>query len=285
MDAPSPLSKLLSSVQAAVTARRVQVPVTPMHSDPDALSEQVSQALLGQEVTVVDAHDPWRRIRTPDGYEGWVAQETLALPAEGWDGPQAEIEDLWVNLRGRPDSRLAPLAYVPIGTRLPIQGGCEGWVELLLPDGRHGWVESHRVIEVEREPLRPAHASAICRTARRFLGVPYLWGGCSPAGLDCSGFVQLVMRLHGIHLLRDADVQSTQGESIDPAGSLRPADLVFFSRDPSQAGPDDPGRITHVGMMVSSHRFIHALGSRNVRINSLNEGEWRPRLQRARRFL
>ncbi|HEU4753310.1 MAG TPA: C40 family peptidase, partial [Armatimonadota bacterium] len=113
-------------------------------------------------------------------------------------------------------------------------------------------------------------------TARRFLGVPYLWGGGSPVGLDCSGFVQLVMRLHGVELLRDAGPQMTQGEPVEAPDA---ADLVFF-------GPEgEPDRISHVGMMLDRERFIHAAGSDRVRINRLRDDPYGRIYRGARRVL
>jgi hypothetical protein len=254
--------------------------VVPMFREPDLLSEQVSQGLLGMrvgETRVGEAATPeWRWIRTPDGYGGWAAAESLAAPPPGWKGPWGEIEDLWAHLRPAPEYRRAAALLAPIGARLPIVQEADGWIGLLAPDGRLLWTEAHRVRPVEREPLRPAVPRAVCRTARRFLGVPYLWGGCSPLGLDCSGFVQLVMRLHGVQLLRDAHQQATQGgHSHAPEG----ADLVFF------ATGQDPGRISHVGMTLDRERFIHAAGSDRVRVNRLADEPYRSQLLCARRFL
>lgn len=232
----------------------------PMLKSPEPLAEQVSQGLLGMAVKVEEARDGWRYVRTPDGYAGWVEAAQLAPAPAGWEGPTVEIADLWANLRPLPDYRHAPAGLATLGTRLPEAERKEGWVGLCHPDGRQLWVEEWRVRGLAAGPL-PARPIALCRTARRFLGVPYLWGGCSSLGIDCSGFVQLVMRMHGIALLRDAYQQAEQGE---PCPTPDTADLVFF-------GPvDGADRITHVGMMLDSRRFIHAKGSDRVRIDPLN---------------
>ncbi len=234
--------------------------VAPMHLRPDACTEQVSQALLGMPVEVQAQDGNWSRVRTPDGYEGWVEVGSYTQPPAAWEGPWGEIEELWANLRPEADYRLAAHVHAPIGVRLHLVERDEKWTGLRLPDGRTLWTESHRVRVVDRDPLRPASPRALARTARRFLGVPYLWGGCSPLGIDCSGFVQLVMRLHGIELLRDAYLQGEQGNPVERPGA---ADLVFF-------GPaDGADRITHVGMMLDERRFIHAKGSECVRIDVL----------------
>jgi gamma-D-glutamyl-L-lysine dipeptidyl-peptidase len=255
--------------------RLTAVPVAPMFREPDPLSEHVSQALLGMGVQVLDTRGIWCRIRTPDTYEGWVAAETLSRVPAGWVGPWAEMEDLLPNLRARPEYRQAAVLQAPIGCRLPLVGSQEPWVELLLPDGRRLWTEAKRVRLEATSPRKP-RADAILKTARRLLGVPYLWGGNSPLGLDCSGFVQLVYRLHGIALLRDAHLQHAQGTAVDEPAA---ADLAFF-------GPvDRPDRITHVGMMLDGVRFIHAAGSDRVRINRLSDEGYADRGRGLRRFL
>lgn len=250
--------------------------VVPMFRNPDSLSEHVSQALLGQTVVETLGLESWRQIQTPDGYEGWVASVALSEKPAGWAGEWAEVDDLWANLRAQPDSRLAPITQAPIGTHFPIVGRQEGWIGLLLPDGRHGWSESKRVLEVGARCPRPTRAPALIRTAKRFLGIPYLWGGKSPIGLDCSGFVQTVYRLHDVPLFRDAHQQATQGvDAAVPAAG----DLAFFH------GEVNKDRITHVAMMLTGERFIHAAGSDCVRIDSLSDERYRPRLRCFRRYL
>jgi cell wall-associated NlpC family hydrolase len=197
-------------------------------------------------------------------------------PPKDWGGPFAEVTDLWANLRGRASSTLAAVTQAVIGTRLPVASEHEKWIQLLLPSGKHAWTESHRVRVVGDSPLRPCRPRAILATARRFLGIPYLWGGCSPVGIDCSGFMQLVMRLHGIDLQRDASMQARQGA---PVAEPDIADLVFF-------GPvDQRDKITHVGMMLDRSRFIHAAGSDRVRINQLSDPPYAQELRFGRRFI
>ena len=279
MNAAIPLDDRLPSLQGAdlpYPERLISRSIVPMFAAPDPLSEQVSQAVLGMPVREIGGRGDWRSILTPDGYQGWVASAGLVEPPRTWGGPFAEITDLWANLRARAASNLAPITQATLGTRLPVASQSEKWIELLLPDGRHAWTEAHRVQGVGDAPLRPRRPRAVIATARRFLGIPYLWGGCSPVGIDCSGFVQLVMRLHGVELQRDAGQQAEQGA---PVAEPDVADLVFF-------GPaDQPDKITHVGMMLDRSRFIHAAGSDRVRINGLADHPYAYKLRFGRRFI
>lgn len=256
--------------------RLIRASFTPMLKAPDLQAEQVSQALLGETVIVEETAGEWCRITTPDGYSGWAAAAALVEPPEGWDGPWAEIRDLWANLRPAGSSLCTGLVQASIGTRLPLVGQTESWVELLLPDGQRLWTEATRVFSVGEGPCRPTTVAAICEGSHQFLGVPYLWGGRSFLGLDCSGFVQTVLRLHGVFILRDANQQAEQGEPVE-----RPTagDLAFF-------GPDaNRDRITHVALMLDEDRFIHASGSACVRYNALSEDHYRERFRFCRRFL
>jgi gamma-D-glutamyl-L-lysine dipeptidyl-peptidase len=249
----------------------------PLLNLPDSLGEQVSEARAGALLELVERRGEWTRVRTPhDGYPGWIRTDALSPPPERWNAPWAEVNELWINLRRRPDSCLPAETRATIGVRLPLLALEEHWVELLLPDGRRLWTERPRVLPVPDTGDSPRSRSvgSILRTARRFLGVPYLWGGCTPFGLDCSGFVQLVLGLHGIPLRRDAGQQAEQGVSPESVGG---GDLVFF------APPENPGAIDHVGLLLDGDRFIHAAGSDRVRINRLGDAAYRRTYWGARR--
>jgi hypothetical protein len=145
------------------------------------------------------------------------------------------------------------------------------WVRVELPDESIGYIERWAVQDYERwKSGRRATAENIEKVARMFLGVPYLWGGTSAKGMDCSGFTKTVFRLNGMELNRDANQQATMGEEVfvgeEFEGLLR-GDLVFFGR---KATTERPERITHVGIYLSNKEYIHAPGGSRVRINSFD---------------
>jgi cell wall-associated NlpC family hydrolase len=156
-----------------------------------------------------------------------------------------------------------------------------------LPDGRCGAVAAGELVAVDRLADRfPARGDSVTRTARRWLGAPYLWGGITPTGVDCSGLAQVVFWLHGIALPRDSDQQSRVGEQIDPAddfANMNAGDLVFFS--------DTGERVSHVAISLGGSHIVHsALTNGGVDINDLKgdqelELRLRSTLVKARRVL
>ncbi len=122
----------------------------------------------------------------------------------------------------------------------------------------------------------PVRGQQIVNTAKQYIGVPYVWGGSTPAGFDCSGFVQYVFQLHGISLPRTSRQQWTAGKSI-ATSQLQPGDLVFFNTSGSG--------VSHLGIWVGDGQFIHASSSRGVMISALSNSYWSPRYMGARRVL
>jgi len=144
---------------------------------------------------------------------------------------------------------------VTLGTRLELIAEQSHRFRVRLPDRRLGWVTKECVTlrdAVFRYPLTSRRR--VVETSKRFLGVPYLWGGTTPLGFDCSGMVQLTFNLNGVNLHRDADQQFQIGEQIE-VEKLEPADLLFFSNKRSG--------ITHVGIFIGEGRFLHSSGRAN----------------------
>lgn len=274
----------------------IRVSVANVRGRPAHSAELVTQATMGWPVRLMKQQSGWYLVHTePDRYLGWIEELQLArvTPEErqAWEsGPQIIATEPYAVLRAAPAADADPVADLVIGSLLRSAGGSGDWIEGALPDGRRGFVRAGDVQDYAAwKASRAPGPDSIERTARLFMGVPYLWGGTSAKGFDCSGFVKTVLRMHGIEMPRDTDQQALEGTAVTlDAGftQLRKGDLLFFG---TAATADRPERISHVGVHVGSLEFIHASGL--VRRNSLDPASpiysesLRARLLRARRVL
>ena len=264
----------------------VLLPVENMYSHPDPGTDVVSQAVIGQLVAVLATEADFARIETPDHYPGWIRQAALLSypgpsgPRYGTRGTLAEVVSLVANIYKEPSVTSArPLSQAPLGARLEVASAPEkgGWCRLRLPDGASGFIQAGDIREREAgAPTPRASPAELVATARRLLGLPYLWGGMTPWGLDCSGLVGLVYHAHGVTLPRDADLQFEDPRAqVVQRRHLRPGDLVFFGR----------GKVTHVGLYVGGGRFINATThtTPTVREDALDDPHWSALYRGARR--
>ena len=273
--------------EAAVITNTVE----NMFSGPSSDVDVVSQALLGMTVRVLEsetngAGEEWRRVETPDTYRGWVIASSLRfLKAEekpyASAGKIAVVTALLANTYRESDvTGHKPIKVAPIGSVLEVSAEKDDrWAEVVLPCGTRAWIQKGDV-ELREAPMTWDRRSPeeMVALSRRFIGLPYLWGGNSPLGIDCSGFAQLIYKMGGVPILRDADVQfEGSGLSEVPTGEERAGDLVFFGRSPD--------RIGHVGMMINGEEFINATVHEKpvVQISVLKDPYWRHIYQGARR--
>jgi cell wall-associated NlpC family hydrolase len=281
----------LASAEAPARQAVVLTAVENMYSAPDASRDVVSQALLGQLVAVVEVKDAFARIETPDGYRGWVPQGSLFVyPDErasryAAQGTVAEVVALMANVYRDPDVTTArPKTQAPLGARLEVVKGPEPpeapearWLSVLLPSGETGFVQSGDVRVMDAAAARPrGNGDDIVGTARRFLGVPYTWGGMSARGVDCSGLTSRVYWVNGLTLPRDADMQfDDPGALAVDRDQLQKGDLVFFGKT----------KITHVGIYVGAGAFINATthGAPTVHEERLEDPHWTALYRGARR--
>ncbi len=211
-------------------------------------SERVSQALLGAALLVLEeAEAGWVYVEGDDTYRGWTERRLLT---EHGSAPDAQVWTPFADVRARPDAHSELRVRLSLGSKLTARPDeLSGWRGVTLPGGTSGWVPE--------ETLTPVHHDAV-GWAQELLGTPYLWGGSSAFGLDCSGLVQLCYRLTGVLLRRDADIQRSDPRFISVEfNELQPGDLVFF-------GKKETEKITHVGMQLDTGRFIHAAGGVGV---------------------
>jgi hypothetical protein len=224
--------------------------LAPLNAEPRAGSEQVSQVLAGHCLTLLEARAPWLRVRGADDYEGWVHRGYVldAAPPSLAARFTRLRTSLGCTVREADDRRRA----LPLGAIL-ADDVCVESGEALDPDAL-----------VARFPCTPDAIAGSALTL--FEGTSYEWGGITPWGADCSGFVQAIFRLHGVRLPRDARQQVSMGSPVSGGtAALRPADLLFFSERPDR-------RITHVALALDAHSFAHlALGRGGYAVERLED--------------
>jgi len=260
-------------------------PVLNMHAEPTFDSSVVSQAVYATTVQAPEWRGAWTRIRTPDDYLGWVETEALRLletgeqyPAAG--RPSATVESLMAHLYPTPSvTSRAPMLTLPFESRLEIEEELEDdnrrWLKVKLPDGWSAWVQRGDL----RFQAPPADIPSISVFARRFLGLPYTWGGTSAFGYDCSGFVQMLTRRAGFSIPRDAKPQAHwDGMAAVDRKNLQPGDLIYFG--------SEYDKISHTGFYLGNGEFIHATTHQHpvLQISRLDEEHWDKLFVCARRW-
>ncbi|MFM7155760.1 MAG: C40 family peptidase [Bacteroidota bacterium] len=228
-----------------------QVSIAPLRAHPSDKSEMVSQLLFGEAVEIQDSKDTWRMVSCAwDGYTGWVDAKQLTLLSEEEYAAYQRQQTLSLSLV---EGLMASDHFVPLtmGAVLP------GYDGLRCSLGGQSYQFSGPVVTPGTQKLG---VNWIVKIARRYLNAPYLWGGRSPFGIDCSGFTQMVFKTAGVRLFRDASQQVVQGRSIDFAEQCRSGDLAFFD--------NGRGHITHVGIILPECHIIHSSGK--VRIDKLD---------------
>ena len=291
---------LLIALATAPTVAAPQTPDAPaaavvtsavenMHRRSTGDSDVVSQAILGTNVKLLrkernaDGED-WYEIETPDTYTGWIIGPALELLKPGArpyasSGKVFVVTALLANTYREPSvTKHKPVKTAPISAVLEIVGEQdERWLETRLPCGAKVWIQRGDGVVREAPWTWPrGTVEEMVALSKRFIGLPYTWGGTSPLGLDCSGFVQLIYKMGGIPILRNADIQMEKSGLADVAkGQERAGDLVFFgSRS-----------IGHVGMMIDGEYFINATTHETptVRIDRLKDDYWQKIYRGARR--
>lgn len=234
---------------------RINVSVSSHYCHPSYESEITSQGILGERVELLESQPLFSQIRQADGYESWISTDQLAddrVVGEGWD---VMVCSHFMRIYGDPAIDSTCIRDGVVGCFLRAIEEQGEWLKVLLPDGIAGWAEKKHF-----GTAREVSTEGIVDTAREFLGYQYSWGGRSPKGFDCSGFVQTVFLLHGIILPRDSYQQQQQNLLSTDFNDARPGDLIFFGKTSE--------RVTHVALSLGNNRFIHASGW--IRINSFN---------------
>jgi len=250
----------------------VTLSVINLRKEPDHSSELVSQAILGTPVLILKKVKSWILIQTPDKYISWTeassirpmtrlelaernkSERVIYLESTGW-------------LYNSISDNSGVIGDLVGGSIIEKIGESDGYVNLILPDGRKGFVKTEHVMDFTSwKNAVNCTGESVCKVAMTFLGLPYLWGGSSIKGVDCSGFVQAVFFRNGLILSRDASLQALYGSTLDISDGysrLNEGDLLFFGSD-NNGNP----RITHVAIYLGNKEYINSSG--RVLINSLD---------------
>jgi hypothetical protein len=253
----------------------ITVSVAQFRAKAAVQAEIVTQALMGSGVRILKARGGWLYVQTlSEDYLGWVEDgHVVEMAKQDMDKWNKEsrlfVGASFTYVREKANATAQPVADVVIGCLVLNKGLKGNWYSVELPDGRKGYLEKSSAMDYERwnKSLKPSPAN-LEKAARQFVGIPYLWGGVSPKGFDCSGFVKTVYMLNGITLLRDADMQGMMGQPVsldDSLNHLKKGDLVLFG---SKATAERKERISHVGMYLGNGEFIHCSGM--VKFNSFD---------------
>lgn len=222
--------------------------IIPLRFDHSDRSEIVSQVLFGEHFEITETHHQWSKISTQfDQYEGWVDSKQYQLISEAeyiqLSNDSCILNADLIEYISGPNNLLIP---IPLGASLSFLNYKEINSSQFCFDGT-------KISGVKAK-------ECLIRTAYMYLNAPYLWGGKTPFGIDCSGFTQMVYKINGHVLLRDASQQAMQGEALSFIEESEPGDLAFFD--------NEEGKITHVGIIMADNYIIHASGK--VRIDRLD---------------
>ncbi len=247
----------------------VIVSVTPLRREARHASEMLDQVIMGNSLQLLEKKGGWYRAQNHYGYIGWVNKTAIQRMdksgLENWiNSNRLQVTTLSSFVYQKPDFKALHLADLVLNATLKKSGRKGKWIKVELADGEKGFVPAADLGPlVEKKDPGKVPAAAIIRSAKRMLGIPYLWGGKSSKANDCSGFTQTVFRANGIQLPRDARQQALLGKTIVPNedfSNVQPGDLLFFG-----VGK----RITHVGISLGGYKFIHQ--DSDVHINSFDE--------------
>lgn len=265
-----PAPNINGSTQGLITISVANLRAKPAHS-----SELVTQATLGTPVKILKIEDDWYLIQTPDKYLSWVDGGGIeVLSSERFKSWKSTSKVIYTNTIGhsysKPDKEVQVVSDMVAGGVLERIGEEGEFYFVGYPDGRKAYINKHEAMDYDiwLAALDPSQESLV-NTSKTLMGVPYLWGGTSTKGVDCSGFTKTIYFLNGIVLPRDASQQIHTGKEVDAEkdfDKLVPGDLLFFGKPATETTKE---RVIHVGMWIGNNEFIHSAG--RVHISSMDK--------------
>ncbi|MFS4415473.1 NlpC/P60 family protein [Maribacter sp. 2307ULW6-5] len=256
------------------TRALINISVANLRSRPKHSAELATQATLGTPVKVLKKEGDWYYIQTPDHYLAWVDDGGIVLLTEqeikNWESAEKMVYTKTYGHAYLGPERKEVVSDLVAGNILEVIKYADSFYIVRFPDGRNAYISHDEAMKYEDWLANLDQSSAaLVATSKRFMGVPYLWGGTSAKGMDCSGFTKTIFFLNGMVIPRDASQQVHTGEMVDEKGNfdaLEEGDLLFFG---TEATADTPEKVVHVGMWIGNNEFIHA--SDMVRIGSVDK--------------
>ena len=225
------------------------LPIIPLRARAEDTAEMVSQVLFGEHFTLIEEQKKWVYIKLlADAYEGWIDRKQYTAISEKAflsfkESEKVFATDVFTKIASK------EYFYVPLGAVFPFYKAKRFYIDTLV-------FKTSKAVEKKN-----FDKDFFEKITHQFINAPYLWGGKSIFGVDCSGFTQVVYSLFGVSLLRDARLQATQGVLVPFIEEAKLGDLAFFE--------NSEHKITHVGIMLSNNTIIHAHGK--VRIDAIDQ--------------
>lgn len=248
----------------------VKISVANLRGKGSHSAELVTQAMLGTPLTILKHTPGWSLIQTPEGYISWVDNGGIvSLTDEEFADWKAADKLIYLNSYGasyvNPDTKSQVVSDLVAGNIIEVVGDQNGFYELKYPDGKKAFIEKDKAKPyLEWVTSVDQSQEDLVASAKKMMGSPYLWGGTSPKGMDCSGFTKTVFFLNGLIIPRDASQQIHTGELVDSTKNfenLVPGDLLFFGKKATDTSKE---RVVHVGMWIGDNKFIHAMGDVHI---------------------
>lgn len=253
----------------------VRTSVANIRSNPGHSSELATQATLGTPLKVLKQDGDWYLVQTPDKYLAWVDHGGITrLSKEEFSLWKAAEKVIFTETFGqsfaKPSTDSEMVSDLVAGDILEIKSEKNGFFEVQYPDGRLAFIEKSKAISYTKwlDSLEQKEQDLV-ETSKKLMGLPYLWGGTSSKGVDCSGFTKTIFFMNGMVIPRDASQQVHTGvvvDSIRNFENLKPGDLLFFGTPATDSSKE---RVVHVGMWIGDNKFIHSSG--NVHISSMDK--------------
>lgn len=248
--------------------------VGDLRAEPAHSSELVTQVLLGMPVKVLDKKNDWLQVQASEGYIGWITLGSLHLQTKQeyndyLGKPKVIVISQYGLSYSKPDTTSELVSDIVMGNMFVVETTFNNHYKVIYPDGREAYILRADALRVNDWQGKIKHTcESIIATAKLFMGIPYVWGGTSSKGLDCSGFVKMIYLMHGLIIARDASQQIKNGVEVDNEGNfdiLKKGDLLFFGEKADEFAKE---RVVHVGIYIGKKEFIHA--SDNVHISSFD---------------